>query len=105
MSKREDQLSGLVREIFGGGLVGLCAIGLSPSKTQKARRKRPRRSAVRDREGVYEVNDETPPPDDERRGMVNDIIIEASMPSTPAGVGAGVYLTNWEGYSTLIVRG
>ena len=101
MSKREDQLSGLVREIFGDGSVGLFGIGLSPSKTQKARRKRPRRSAVRDREGVYEVNDETPPSDDDRRGMVDDIITEARMPSTPAGVGAEVYLTNWEGYSDL----
>ena len=50
---------------------------------------------------VYEVNDETPPSDDDRRGMVDDISIEARMPTTPAGVGAGVYLTNWEGYSDL----
>ena len=82
MSKREEQLSGLVREIFGEGSVGLFGISLSPSKTQKTRRKRPRRSAVRDREGVYEVNDETPPSDDDRQGMVDDIIIEARMPST-----------------------
>ena len=86
--------------MFGDGSVGFFGIGLSPSKTQKARRKRPRRSAVRDGEGAYEVNDETPPSDDDRQGMVDDII-EARMPSTPAGVGAGVYLTNWEGYSDL----
>ena len=36
------------------------------------------------------MNDETPPSDDDRRGMVDDIIIEARIPSTPAGVGAGI---------------
>ena len=35
LSKREEQLSGLVREIFGEGSVGLFGIGLSPSKTQR----------------------------------------------------------------------
>lgn len=93
LSKRKDELSALVREVFGAACVGTfgIGIGLVPIKRFKRKRRVPVESEATSDEHFGDLPS---------TGTVRDILIEAQR--LPVGaVGRGMYLTNWEGFADL----
>ena len=97
LSRREDDLVNLVREIFGEESVGHFGIGVPPPKGNAGFRKRNNRKARRARDAASDAKDNSSS-DDEIMGQVDDIIIEAQVPATATRPSSRIYLTTWDGY-------
>jgi len=93
LSKRQDDLTAQVRDVFGEGCVGTFGIGLTQTPVKRLKRKR--RLSV-ESEGSSEEQEGEPL----RTGIVRNILIEAKRP-LPDEVGNGMYLSTWEGYDDL----
>ena len=89
LTKRKDELSAIIREVFGERCVGSFGVGMN--RTPVKRFKRKRREQV-ESDGTSDEYGSKPAGD----GIVRDIVIEARRLSV-GGVGNGMYLTNWEG--------
>lgn len=93
LSKRKDELSAMVRDVFGAACVGTFGIGIATAPIKRFKRKR--RLPVESELTSDEQLGESP-----STGTVRDILIEAQR--LPIGaVGRGTYLTNWDGYADL----
>ena len=93
LSKRKDELSALVCDVFGAACVGTFGIGIATAPIKRFKRKR--RVPVESEASSDEHLGESP-----STGSVRDILIEAQR--LPVGaVGRGMYLTNWDGYADL----
>lgn len=93
LTKRKDDLTALVREVFGDRCVGSFGVGVNLVPVQRPKRKR---HAQVDNDSTSDEQVGAPV----GSGVVRDILIEAKR--QPAGVPTqGIYLTNWEGYTDL----
>ena len=97
LSRREEGLTKSVREIFGDASVGLFGIGIPLRNAPKGSRMRNARKARAARD-VSSNDKDGSSSEDEMMGKVEDIIIEAQVPSTPTRATSRIYLTMWDGY-------
>ena len=93
LSKRKDELSGLISEVFGDESVGSfgVSITLTPIKRVKRKRRQPVESDGTSDECSQELMN---------TGFVKDILIEAQRASDRPGV-KGMYLSTFEGHGDL----
>ena len=92
LSRREEGLT--VRDTFGEASVGESGIGIPVGKAPNGSRMRNVRKA---RSASSDAKDCSSSEDD-MVGKVEDIIIEAQVPSTPSRPSSRIYLTTWDGY-------
>ena len=93
ISKRKDELSDLIRDVFGEQCVGSFGVSINPTPIVRSKRKR--RHLV-ESDGTSDESG----PERVTSGIVKDILIEAQ--TLPAGEGGrNVYLTTWEGHGDL----
>ena len=97
LSRREEGLTKSVRDTFGEASVGVFGIGIPVGKAPNGSRMRNVRKARRARDASSDAKDCSSSEDD-MVGKVEDIIIEAQVPSTPSRPSSRIYLTTWDGY-------
>ena len=93
LTKRKDELTTIIREVFGDRSVGVFGVGITLTPVKRFKRKR--REQV-ESDGTSDEHGSKPASD----GVVREIVIEARRLSG-AGASSGMYLSNWEGYADL----
>ena len=93
LTKRKDDLTTIIREVFGDRCVGAFGVGITLTPVKRFKRKR-----CEQVESDGTSDDQGTKPAGE--GVVRDTVIEARRLSA-GGVASAMYLTNWEGYADL----